>query len=96
MESKNFEYHQKSVSVWYGRKKIWQLETEKFIRTTKNIQETEELVLSQEDKPGSHLSQRKIGRKLGVAQSSVNRMVEQDLQLCCFKKFRVKELMSGE
>ena len=65
-------------------------------RTAKNIQETEELVLSQEDNPGSHLSQREIGRKLGVAQSSVNRIVKQDLQLRCFKKFRVEELKPGE
>ena len=68
----------------------------KSARTARNIQDTEELVLSQDATPGSHLSQREIGRQLGVAQSSVNRIVQQDLHLHCFKKFRVEELKPDE
>ena len=48
--------------------------------------------LSQEDKPGTHSTQRKIARELGIAQSLANRIVRQNLRLKCFKKHRATEL----
>ena len=61
-------------------------------RKVHNIDSVDKLALSQEDKPGTHLTQGEIARELGIAQSSVNRIVRQDLRLKCFKKHRATEL----
>ena len=57
-----------------------------------NIDSVDKLALSQEDKPGTHSTQREIARELGIEQSSVNRIVRQEFRLKCFKKHRAIEL----
>lgn len=62
------------------------------VRTVDNINDVEELVLSQDDNPKTHRSQRQIARELGISKSSVNNIVKRDLRLKCFKKRRAHEL----
>ena len=52
----------------------------------------QDLVLSQEDRPQTHLTQREIARDVGFSQTSVNEIVKIDLRLKCFKKRRATEL----
>lgn len=61
-------------------------------RTVENIDEVQGLVLSQEDMPNTHRSQRQIARETGISQRSVNRIIKRDLHLKCFKKRRAQEL----
>ena len=61
-------------------------------RNNENIQQVEDLVLSQEDRPQTHLTQREIAREVGISQTSVNEIVKIDLRLKCFKKSRATEL----
>ena len=56
------------------------------VRTVDNIDDVEELVLSQDDNPQTHRSQRQITCELGISQSSVNNIVKRDLRLKCLKK----------
>jgi len=62
------------------------------VRTVENIQNVNELVLSQEDKPRTHKSQREISRHLGISKTSVNDIIRYDLQLKCYKKCKATEL----
>ena len=48
-------------------------------RTQNNITSVEELILSQENLPQTHRSQRQIAREVGISQRSVNRIVKKDL-----------------
>jgi len=50
-------------------------------RTEDNVAHVEELVLSQEAAPQSHRSTRQISREIGVHQSSVLRIIHNDLTL---------------
>ena len=61
-------------------------------RTVDNVEQVELLVLSQEDMPQSHRTQRQIAREVGISQSSVKRIVKSDLHLQCLKKRRAQEL----
>lgn len=61
-------------------------------RCDDNIEQVEQLALSQENKPGTHLTQREIARELNISRSTVNRIVKRDLRLKCFKKHRATEL----
>ena len=61
-------------------------------RMVHSIDSVDKLALNQEDKPGTHSTQREIARELGIAQSTVNRIVRQDIRLKCFKKHRATEL----
>lgn len=61
-------------------------------RTDDVIDQVEDLVLSQEDAPQSHSSQRQIARQVGISLTSVNRIIKNDLQLKCHKKRRAHEL----
>ena len=54
-------------------------------RTDDVIDQVEDLVLSQEDAPQSHSSQRQIARQIGISLTSVNRIIKNDLQLKCHK-----------
>ena len=56
------------------------------------IDQVEDLVLSQEDAPQSHSSQRPITRQVGISLMSVNRIIKNDLQLKCHEKCRAHEL----
>src|SRR5260221_21968 len=61
-------------------------------RTVETVDEVQELVLSQEDMPNTHRSQRQIARETGISQRSVNRIIKKDLNLQCLKKRRAHEL----
>ena len=61
-------------------------------RNRDNIAAVEELVMSQEDQPGTHRSTRQIARETGIPQTSVMRIINKDLRLKCFKKKRAQEL----
>ena len=61
-------------------------------RTNERIEEVETLVLSQEDLPHTHHTQRKIAREVGISQRSINHIVKKDLRLTCMKKRRAREL----
>lgn len=62
------------------------------VRTAANIEAVETLVLSQEDMPQTHRSQRQISRETGLSQRSVGRIIREDLTLQCLKKRRAQEL----
>ena len=61
-------------------------------RTDGNIHVVEDLVLSQENEPGTHRTVRQIARETGIAKSSVHNIIHRDLQLKCFKKERAQNL----
>ena len=56
--------------------------------TDKNKDNVEDMLQSQEDLPGTHHTQRKIARELGVSQSSVSRLAHK-LKLKAYKRIRV-------
>ena len=64
-------------------------------RTDGVVDQVEDLVLSQEDPPQSHSSQRQIAKQVGISLTSVNRIIKNDLQLKCHKKRRAHELTEG-
>ena len=51
-----------------------------------------ELILSQEDQPQTHRSQRQIAREVGISQRAVGVIAKQDLKLKCLKRRRAHEL----
>ena len=61
-------------------------------RTVQNVSAVEELALSQESQPNTHRSVRAIVRETGIRQSSVFRIIHNDLRLKCLKKRRAQEL----
>ena len=61
------------------------------VRTDEDIQLVNDLVLSQEDKPQTHRTQREIVRETGISRSSVQR-IKKELGLKCLKKTRAHEL----
>jgi len=44
-------------------------------RSNENIEHMQDLLLSQEDRPQTHLTQREISREVGIFQTSVNKIV---------------------
>ena len=54
-----------------------------------------DLVLSQEDAPRSHRTTRQIRRETGISQTSVMRIIHEDLQLKCLKRRRAQELTAA-
>ena len=50
------------------------------------------MVLSQEDHPRTHSTNREISHKTSIAKSSVVRIIRKDLQLKCFKRRCPQEL----
>ena len=56
--------------------------------TQENIEIVEDLILSQEDKPGTHLSQRKIAKQSGIHRSTVQRISSKILKLKSFRKVK--------
>jgi len=61
-------------------------------RTMNNVAIVGDMILSQEDKPGTHRTMRQIAAETGIATTSVHRIVHKDLSLKCFKKKRAQEL----
>ena len=58
-------------------------------RTEENVQTINDLVLSQEDKPQTHRTVRKISRETGIYRSTVSQII---LHLKCLKRHRAQEL----
>ena len=61
-------------------------------RMQANIEAVEEMILSQEENPGTHRSIREIARETGIKKSTVHRIVHKELRLKCLKKKRAQEL----
>jgi hypothetical protein len=64
-------------------------------RTAENIDAVEELVQSQEDQPQTHLSTRQIAQELRISQTTVVRIIHDDLSLKCLKRRRAQELTAA-
>ena len=56
--------------------------------TDENVDTVHGLILSQEDNPGTHLSQRKISRSIGISRSSVQKISSKILKLKSFRKVK--------
>lgn len=67
----------------------------KTVRTVANIELVESLVLSQDDLPQTHRTQRQISRETTLSRSSVRRIIKADLHLKCLKKRRAQELTAA-
>jgi len=61
-------------------------------RTEENIDLVDDLIVSQEDKPQTHRTVRKIARETSIPRSSVVRIIKKDLRLKCFKRRRAHDL----
>ena len=61
-------------------------------RTEENINAVEQLLLSQEGKPGTNCSERQVAKRKGTSRSSVWRIVKKDLNLKVLKRVTVQEL----
>ena len=57
-------------------------------RTDENIIEVEDVVQSQEDRSGTHLSQRKIASKLKINRCVVRNIIKKDLKIKPFKRIK--------
>jgi hypothetical protein len=55
-------------------------------RTAENVDSVQELVLSQDDAPGTHRTVRQISREIGISKTAVHDIIAKDLTLICFKK----------
>ena len=51
------------------------------VRHNDNIERVEQLALSQEDKPGTHLTQWEIAHETGISQPTVSRILRNDLHI---------------
>src|SRR5277367_5443148 len=60
--------------------------------TNDNCAIVADLVLSQEDNPGTHRTIREIEKETSIHRSSVHRIIHKQLSLKCFKKKRAQEL----
>lgn len=61
-------------------------------RTQDNVDLVEELALSQDDSPGTHLSARKISKVTGISRTSVQKMIKHDLKLKSVKKVKTPQV----
>src|SRR6218665_417763 len=61
-------------------------------RNENMIEQVQDLVLSQEDKPQSHLTIGEIAREVGISKTSVHKIVKQDLALNVLKKRQATDL----
>ena len=57
-----------------------------------NVDSVETLVLSQEDRPGTHRTIRQVSRETGISRTSVHRIIHKELQLKCLKKKQAQYL----
>jgi len=64
-------------------------------RSCDNVSAVEELAQSQESKPHTHLSSRKIARRLKVCHTTVLRIIHDELSLKCLKRRRAQELTAA-
>ena len=56
--------------------------------TDQIVEEVKELAASQEDNPGSHLSQRKIANRLDLSKTTVQRVISKRLKMKAFKRIK--------
>ena len=54
-------------------------------RVADKIDDVADLVLSQDNAPNTHRTQRQIARQTGISLTSVNRVIKSDLRLKCLK-----------
>ena len=66
------------------------------VRVPESIVKVEELVLSQEDKPGTHMTPNEIALHMDISRRSVMRIVHDDLNLSAFKKIKAHKLSEGD
>ena len=66
------------------------------VRTEENIESVEELILSQEDNPGTHSSPTEISLELGIPRSSVYRIIDEELDLRPLRKQKVQKLSEAD
>lgn len=64
----------------------------RLVRTDDNIAAVHDLVLSQEDAPQTHRTTRQIAREKQISQTTVVRIIREDLHLKCLKKRRAQAL----
>lgn len=62
------------------------------VRTDDNIAAVHDLALSQEDAPQTHRTTRQIAREKQISQTTVVRIIREDLHLKCLKKRRAQAL----
>ena len=62
----------------------------KSARTEENIAAVNELILSQEDEPGTHRTPAEISLELDIAETSVRRIISDDLELRPLKKIKAQ------
>jgi len=65
------------------------------VRTAENVNSVEELILSQENAPGTHRSVRQISSEIGLPKTVVHKIISDDLKLVCFKKKRAQDLTAA-
>ena len=58
------------------------------VSTPENVAQIEELAASQEDMPGTHLSQRKISRHLNIKRASVQHILSNKIKFKAFKRIK--------
>ena len=61
-------------------------------RSVENVERVDDMVLSQEDAPGTHRTIRQIASEANIQKSSVHPIIKKDLQLKCFKKSKAQDL----
>ena len=64
--------------------------------TPENIEMVQEMILSQEDAPGTHLTQRRIAANLGICQASVSGIASKKLGLRAYKKIPGADLTTSD
>ena len=62
------------------------------VRTDDKLHLVKALILSQENAPHTHRSQREIVREIKMKLTMVNCIIKRDLELNCYKKHRTQEL----
>lgn len=60
-------------------------------RTDENVDNVEQMILSQEDMPGTHKSQRAIARQIGISRRSVQR-ISKDIGLKSVKRLHTPQV----
>ena len=66
------------------------------VRTDDNIEEVEDMILSQEDQPGTHKTPTEIADELNISRRSVKRIIDEDLQFRPLKKTKVQKLSDAD
>ena len=61
-------------------------------RTEENLEMVEEMILSQEDQPGTHQTPAEIAAELGIHRKQVQQMIDEDLQLKPLRKHKAQSL----